>query len=378
MRALLLALQVLAVGQVAAQETAFSRMVARFSEPGGFFDSDNLVSNETSYLHVLGAYDSLGVRGGAYVGVGPEQNFSYLARVKPEIAFIVDIRRDNMLLHLLLKAMFERARSRMEFLGLLYGRRPPDDLAMWTDLPLGDLLIRLDETPYDSVLHARQHTELMERVSEYGVPLNDEDRSTLRRFHDEFATMGLDIRFSSRGRPYRFNYPTARQLYLQTDLEGRSGSYLATEDGFRVVRDLERRDRIIPVVGDLSGSSTLKAIGQYLAETGRKVSVFYVSNVEMYLFRQGAFPRFVDNVKSLPYGSNSVIVRSYFGRGGGTHAQAVPGHLSVQLLQTFRSFFEITAQGESLSYYDFVNLGHIDLRAPSRPASTAVPAGPPN
>src|SRR4029453_14967345 len=107
MRALVLAFQVLSFSPVMAQETGFSRLVARLSEPGGFFDSDNLVSNETSYLHVLGAFDSLGVRGGAYIGVGPEQNFSYIARVKPEIALIIDIRRDNMLLHLLFKAMFE-------------------------------------------------------------------------------------------------------------------------------------------------------------------------------------------------------------------------------------------------------------------------------
>ena len=83
MRAWLFALQVVVASHAAAQETPFSRMVSRFSEAGGFFDSDNLVSNETSYLHVLGAFDSLGVRGGAYVGVGPEQNFSYIARVKP-------------------------------------------------------------------------------------------------------------------------------------------------------------------------------------------------------------------------------------------------------------------------------------------------------
>ncbi|HEX9894737.1 MAG TPA: hypothetical protein VGA78_12485 [Gemmatimonadales bacterium] len=375
MRALLLALQVLGVSQAMAQETAFSRLVARFSEAGGFFDSDNLVSNETSYLHVLGAFDSLGVRGGAYVGVGPEQSFSYIARIKPEIAFLVDIRRDNLLLHLLFKAMFERSRNRMEFLGLLYGRRAPDDLAMWTDLPLGDLLVRLDETPYDSMLHGRQHTQLMARVTEYGVPLTEEDRQTLRRFHDEFASMGLDIRFSSRGRPYRFNYPTARQLYLQTDLEGHAGSYLASEDGFRVVRELERRDRVIPVVGDLAGPSAIKSIGEYLVETARKVSVYYVSNVEMYLFRQGGFPRFVENTRALPAGSNSVMVRSYFGRGG-MHSQAVPGHLSVQLLQTFRSFLETTAQPDSLTYWDFVNLGHIDLRSPSRPAAALVPQRP--
>lgn len=357
----------LAVAPVAAQQTAFARLVDRFSESGGFFDSDNLVSNETSYLHALGALDALGVRGGAYIGVGPEQNFSYIARVRPEIAFLVDIRRDNMLLHLLFKAMFERARNRLEYLGLLYGRAVPPDLEMWTDMPLGEILIKLDETPFDSTLHQRQHASLMATVTGYGVPLSAVDRATLRRFHDEFAVMGLDIRFTSRGRGYRFSYPTARQLYMQTDLENRAGSYLAAEEDFRRVRDLSRRDRLIPVVGDLSGTGAVKAIAGFLRETGRRISVLYVSNVEMYLFRQGTFGGFADNVRALPSGSTSVIIRSYFGRGMGMHPQAVPGHLSTQVVQTFRSFLELTSRPEPIDYWTLVTTGLVDLRQPASP-----------
>ena len=91
----------------ALSDSAFAALVARISEPGGYFDSDNLISNESSYLHVLGAMRRLGVAGGAYVGVGPDQNFSYIAQVRPRIAFIIDIRRDNLLQHLLFKSLFE-------------------------------------------------------------------------------------------------------------------------------------------------------------------------------------------------------------------------------------------------------------------------------
>ena len=44
---------------------------------------------------------------GVYIGVGPEQNFSYIARLRPTIAFIVDIRLENRNLHLLHKAVIE-------------------------------------------------------------------------------------------------------------------------------------------------------------------------------------------------------------------------------------------------------------------------------
>ena len=93
-------------------DSAFARLVQRLSEPGGYFDSDNLISNETSYLHVLDGMRRLKVQGGAYIGVGPDQNFSYIARIRPTTAYIIDIRRDNLLLHLLFKALFARSTTR--------------------------------------------------------------------------------------------------------------------------------------------------------------------------------------------------------------------------------------------------------------------------
>src|SRR6185503_4496484 len=84
--------------------TTFAALVQQLSEPGGDFGGDNLISNEQSYLRVLPALARAGATGGAYVGVGPDQNFSYIAQVKPSVAYIIDIRRDNLLLHLLFKA----------------------------------------------------------------------------------------------------------------------------------------------------------------------------------------------------------------------------------------------------------------------------------
>ena len=362
----------------ARQATEFSRLVSRLSEPGGYFDSDNLVSNETSYLHVLPALRALGVQGGAYLGVGPEQNFSYIAEVKPALAILIDIRRDNLLLHLLFKAMFEVSRNRMEFLCLLYGRPAPAVLSRWTDQPLEDILTYLDITPGDTAVQARNHSELMERVTRFGVPLADTDRVTLRRFHDEFFAQGLELTFTSRGRPSRPNYPTERQLYLASDLDGHPGSYLSSEERFRTVRELQRRDKVVPVVGDLSGPTAVKAIGVYLKEIGIPVSAFYLSNVEMYLFRQGSFPRFAENVRALPAGSTSVLIRSYFGRGmmwnGGVvtataFPQVLPGHLSAQQLQTFPMFLQLTTHPDSVQYIDILSNGAVDLRAPARPPS---------
>jgi len=360
-----------AVPHAAVQSTAFGRLVERLSESGGYFQSDNLVSNETSYLHALDSFRALELSGGAYLGVGPETGFSYIAAIKPSIAFVIDIRRDNLLLHLLFKAMFEAARNRMEYLCFLFGRPAPPDLAMWTELPLASLLDYVDGTRVDSAAHERNHRSFLARLSRYGVPLTALDSATIRRFHDEFAYTGLDLRYTNRGRPNRLVFPSVRDLYRETDLAGNEASYLSTEDRWRTVRALERQDRVIPVVGDLAGPKALRAIAAYLGETGRTVSVFYLSNVESYLFRQGSFPAFVANVRTLPITPTSVLVRSWFGRGY-MLPSSVPGHFSTQLTQTISRFLSITTEPDSVSYWQLLN-----DTALVRPAEALVRPTPP-
>ena len=63
--------------------------------------------------------------GGVYIGVGPEQNFSYIARLRPAMAFIIDIRRENLNLHLFYKALFEVSSDRADFVSRLFSRPRP-------------------------------------------------------------------------------------------------------------------------------------------------------------------------------------------------------------------------------------------------------------
>jgi hypothetical protein len=75
----------------------FWSMITTFSEPGGYFQSDNFLSNETGYQSVIPALLKTLNPGGVYIGVGPEQNFAYILALQPKIAFIIDIRQQNML-----------------------------------------------------------------------------------------------------------------------------------------------------------------------------------------------------------------------------------------------------------------------------------------
>src|SRR5262245_21243508 len=106
------------------------KMISEFSEPNGYFQYDIVTSNETSYQYVLPELMKNAKTGGVYLGVGPEQNFTYIAALQPKIAFIIDIRRDMMLEHLVYKAVFEMSENRADFVSKLFSRTRPAALTV--------------------------------------------------------------------------------------------------------------------------------------------------------------------------------------------------------------------------------------------------------
>ncbi|MFN8572211.1 MAG: hypothetical protein U0132_09145 [Gemmatimonadaceae bacterium] len=340
--------------------TPFAATIARLSEPSGYFDTDNLISNETSYLHVLPALHEMGVSGGAYIGVGPDQNYTYLAAIHARIAYIVDIRRDNLLQHLMFKALFARSRNRMEFLCRWLGRVPPPDVASWDSRPIAVLLDWVDRQPANSEFAKTEADAIVAAAVATGVPLSEQDAATIRRFHAAFVKDGLQLRFTSFNRGPRPYYPTLERLIVEKDPNGRQASYLATEEDWRFVKGLHAADRIIPVVGNFAGSVALKAIAKDLQRMGEKVTAIYTSNVEQYIWRDGSFPKFADNVVALPLDRRGVIIRSYFGAGSGgqPHPRARDGYYSTQLVQALSDFAERHRKGGWTSYWELVTEGN--------------------
>src|ERR1044071_2498776 len=140
-------------GHVAAQslpanvsDRDFWAMVTGMSEPGGFFRSDNLISNEMAFQHVIPELQKT-PRPGAYIGVGPDQNFTYITALKPKMAFIVDIRRQNMIQQLMYKALFELSTDRADFLSKLFSRPRPTEIEKDADIEL--LMAAFHDVPGD-------------------------------------------------------------------------------------------------------------------------------------------------------------------------------------------------------------------------------------
>lgn len=348
----------------ATPDTLFGRLVSELSESGGFFDTDNLVSNESSYLHVLGALERLGVEGGAYIGVGPDQNFAYIAAIQPEIAFIVDIRRDNVLQHLLFKALFELAETRVEYLGLLHGRALPESPRDWWDASPEELVEYIREARGGiGTVEARVAQEAVaEVVDELGVDLSDDDLRTIREFHSEFIRWGMEHRFSSFGSEPRSYYPTYAELLTETDLEGRPSSFVADREGYLVLRRMQGEGRVIPVVGDFAGDQAIRRVAEEIRNLGLVVSAFYTSNVEFYVWNGPSIGTYLSNLRRLPTDERSVIIRSYFPGVGGRHPDAVDGYVVTQTLQPLRLLQEEGVESRVRSYLDLVTTGTIRLR----------------
>jgi hypothetical protein len=337
-------------------ETSFASRIEELSESGGYFDTDNLISNERSYLHPLDALRERGVKGGVYIGVGPDQNFSYIAQVRPSVAFIVDVRRDNMLLHLFFKALFMLSRDRAEYLGLLLARAPPE-----VDVPnhtgrsqKSDLLslvqsfekVRPDPARVESI-----RARVNNAITGFGVSLSRSDRETINRFHQAFIGSGLSLKFQSAGRAPRSVYPTYRELLLETDRSGNRGNYLASEASFQFVKSLQAKDRVIPVVGNLAGDRALASIARLMTERGERLSVFYLSNVELYLWQDGLVPQFMANLARLPAEPGSVVIRAIFGT---TVDESVPGYYSTSVVRPVADVLEDYRGGRSRSYWSLI------------------------
>jgi len=330
----------------------FAQYVESLSEPEGYFDTDNFISNETSYLHVIPALKRDVKPGNVYMGVGPDQNFPYIAHTQPALAVITDIRRQNMLQHLFYKALFELSASRGEFLALLLSVETPRIDAR-ASLP--DLLTAIRRgTPTEARYRSNVAT-VRRRLGEFGLQLDGEDYRKIEYVYRTFFEEGLDLRFSSIGRNNAMNYPTLQTLLVQTDKTGKLQGYLATEELFLWLKKFQTENRLIPIVGDFAGQKALKAVGAFLKSSNLQVSTFYTSNVEYYLFGNSQWSPYVENLRSLPLTSDAVFIRAYFGTGGPNHPENVPGHRSTTVVQSIPAMLRNLAAGRIRTYWDAVS-----------------------
>src|SRR4030095_14461062 len=160
------------------------------------FRSENLVSNESTFQRVIPTLKKQIKPEGVYLGVGPDQNFTYIAALAPKLAFILDIRRQNMLLHLMYKALFEISNNRVEFLSRLFARPAPEGLS--TTISTEDLFGAFDESTSDPGL-ARGTLDAIgqQLLEQHQFDLTSDDLSKIEHVYNAFVVAGPEIRYSS-------------------------------------------------------------------------------------------------------------------------------------------------------------------------------------
>jgi len=291
----------------------FWRLVVDLSEPDGSFRSDNLLSNELRLQHVFPGLARVVKPGGVYMGVGPEQNFTYISALKPAMAFIVDIRRGNLDLHLMYKALFELSADRSEFVSRLFSRPRPDGID--ADASAADLFAAYAKAPADPELFDANLAAVRQRlVSRHGFALSGDDLGGIEYVYRAFYRFGPELRYSSTGGVGGYVEPSYAELMKATDAAGHAYSYLSSEASFAVLKGLESRNLVIPVIGNFAGPKTIRAVGQYVKERDAIVSAFYLSNVEQYLWRDGLMGVFCANVATLPLDDSSTFIHVVRGR----------------------------------------------------------------
>jgi hypothetical protein len=342
-------------------DAAFWKMIEDFSEPGGTFTSENFSSNERGYQNLMPKLQSIVKPGGVYLGVGPEQNFQYIAGLRPKIAFIIDIRRQNLIQHLMYKAAFEMSANRADFLSVIFSRRRPEGLnENSTPAELFDAYLG---TPKDVSLAETNRKAIKELLMQrHGFLLSKEDELTLDHVFNVFSAFGATLNYSSNidglGQPRQTrggnNNVFYADLMVLLDEKGLNRSYLASEETYRFLKDLQEKNLLIPIVGNFGGEKAIRSVGQYLKDHGGTVGAFYLSNVEQYLFRppQGGLPihtQFYENVATLPLDESSTFIRSgnapVQGRGGLTPMMSS----MLRILEEFRA-------GRVSSQFDVLSL----------------------
>jgi len=309
------------------------------SEQDGFFRSDNLLSNETTFQYVIPELLKTAKQGRVYLGVGPEQNFTYIAALKPAMAFIIDIRHGNLDVQLMYKALFELSKDRVEFVSKLFSRRKPNGLNASSTV----------NQIFDAVLASPGSKELYEEnlkaiddhlTKKHKFSLSSGDLDGIRWALSNYYQFGPAITYSS---SLSANIPPAivgatggnrgsigvdyASLMTADDGRGQFRSYLATEENFAFIKDLESRNLIIPVVGDFGGDKAIRAVARYVKSVDGMVSAFYLSNVEQFLVQDGKWERFCASTSTLPIDETTFFIRSGRGRstfgGGGVQNSSV-------------------------------------------------------
>ncbi|WP_406700394.1 hypothetical protein V5E97_16420 [Singulisphaera sp. Ch08] len=317
------------------RDATFASIIRELSKRETGPAADNLVSNEDSYPRVTAEVARLCPPGQVYLGVGPDQNFTILAHAKPRLAFVMDYRRRNLLLHLVHKALFTLSTDRIAYLMRLTARRPG---RLPSDPSANDLVTAFSEAKFDRGLLEQTIVEVATILQPLGV-VSEPEWKAIATIQAKLAGPGMNARFLALPM-----YPTLGKLIRTCDRQGTPAHLLASEALYQFVRGLQQGDRLIPLVGDFSRPPSLPRLGAWLRAHALRLSLLYVSDVEFFLLRAGRFASYIESLEELPWETGAQVVRTSTREIA--HPDRAPGDSSTTVIQAIGSFLKSARAGE--------------------------------
>lgn len=316
------------------RDVSFAQIIRQLSAPESGPAADNLISNEDAFPRICGEIQERVPKEGVYLGVGPDQNLTYIAHCRPCIAFILDHRRRNLLLHLVHKALFALSADRVSYLARLTARSPH---SLKPDASADNLFAAFESLPMDKARLKETIADVIKVLQPLDM-IQESEWPALATIQAKLAGPGMHARFLAL--PI---YPTFGSFIRATDRQGRPAHFLSSENLYNCVRDTEVGDRVLPFTGDFADSVAIPRLARWLHERRLMISLFYISDVEFFLLRAGRFNMYVDNLVKLPWSPNAHIARTSTRE---IHSSArLTGDHSTTILQPIAQFLDAAQAG---------------------------------
>ena len=213
-----------------------------------------VISNEWRH-DVL--FAKLANRGGVYIGVATDQNYTMAAAMRAELLVLMDYDMEVVNVHRIYHALIKASPTPLDLRGLFQQKNAPKAV---------EILGTAGTTPADSAHLVQIYNRYRERMATY-------------LYHVANVRVGQ-------------RHPT----------------WLGDPEIYNYVRALVQGGRVIARQGDLNGGTTLKSIGDTARALKLNVHAIYTSNAEGF-FKYT--PAFRENLKSLPIDEKSVMIRTY-------------------------------------------------------------------
>jgi hypothetical protein len=243
--------------------------------------------------------------------------------------------------------------NRAEFVSNLFSRVPTAGLD--TKTTPAALFAAVDSAKADPDLLAKNLQAIKGYMTRHGYQLSNEDINTIEKVYQAFFRLGTRITYDSgnaAGVGAR-GFANYSRLMSTTDITGRNSSFLATEENYLYVREMQRKNLIVPLVGDFAGPAALRNVARYLTERKATVGVFYISNVETYL-DDAQKQTFYANVTALPVDTSSMFIRHILGNPARGLSWWRPGMTNVSTVAPMTEFINQIKSGRRPTFEEIV------------------------